>query len=138
MNCDPNALMEAAKCFKCIPRKSQREVLIYLFCQLANDSACVLPDAVKSLNIIVGNNNNRLLWTVLVDATYYNIKRALVTGGPYTTIDTDNASPYVDATAVEGTTYFYVVSAVNSCGERPFSSAAFSTVALCSSVPMTK
>ena len=37
-NCDPNALMEAAKCFKCIPRKSQREVLIYLFCQLANSS----------------------------------------------------------------------------------------------------
>ena len=38
-NCDPNALMEAAKCFKCIPRKSLREILIYLFCQLANSVA---------------------------------------------------------------------------------------------------
>lgn len=36
MNCDPKALMEAAKCFRCIPRGSLKEVMIYLLCQWAN------------------------------------------------------------------------------------------------------
>jgi len=118
MNCDPNALMEAAKCFKCIPRKSQREVLIYLFCQLVNsETPCELPAAPGDLGVAAGFNKNTLTWPAVVGATSYNIKRALVTGGPYATIDTDNASPYVDATALAGTDYFYVVSAVNACGE---------------------
>jgi len=110
--------MEAAKCFKCIPRKSQREVLIYLFCQLANsEGGCVIPATPGGLSIAVGYGQNVLTWTAVADATSYNIKRALVTGGPYTTIDTDLASPYKDTAVVPGTDYFYVISAVNACGE---------------------
>ena len=30
VNCDPNALLEAAKCFKCIPVGMQNPILIYL------------------------------------------------------------------------------------------------------------
>ena len=33
VNCDPNALLEAAKCFKCIPVEMQNPVLIYLLSQ---------------------------------------------------------------------------------------------------------
>jgi hypothetical protein len=40
-----------------------------------------------------------------------------VTGGPYTVIGTSAASPYVDLTAANGTTYYYVVSSTNACGE---------------------
>lgn len=36
MNCDPNALMEAAKCFRCIPAGEQAAIQIYLLCQWAN------------------------------------------------------------------------------------------------------
>jgi hypothetical protein len=50
-------------------------------------------------------------------ATAYNIKRALVPGGPYTVIGTSAASPYTDTTGVSGTAYYYVVSSTNACGE---------------------
>lgn len=32
MNCDPNTLAEAAKCFQCLPRRLQQQVWIYLLC----------------------------------------------------------------------------------------------------------
>ena len=33
VNCDPNALLEAAKCYKCIPEGMLNPVLIYLLSQ---------------------------------------------------------------------------------------------------------
>lgn len=36
MNCDPNALLAAARCFSCIPKGKLREVIVYLFCQWEN------------------------------------------------------------------------------------------------------
>lgn len=32
MNCDPKTLMDAAKCLRCVPKGSLREVMIYLLC----------------------------------------------------------------------------------------------------------
>ena len=60
----------------------------------------------------------------------YNVKRGTVSGGPYTTISTLGAvtSPaYLDSTAVNGTTYYYVVSAVNGGGQGPDSAQAAAT-----------
>lgn len=34
--CDPDDLVNHARCFKCIPKGMQREVQIYLLCQIAN------------------------------------------------------------------------------------------------------
>ncbi|HWX21681.1 MAG TPA: DUF5010 domain-containing protein [Candidatus Binatia bacterium] len=63
----------------------------------------------------------KLLWTLCSGATNYNIKRATASGGPYTTIaNVSSVSyiyPYVDSTAANGTTYYYVVSALNGSGE---------------------
>lgn len=36
MNCDPKALIEAAKCFRCIPHSRVNNIAIYLLCQWAN------------------------------------------------------------------------------------------------------
>lgn len=59
-----------------------------------------------------------LTWAAVADATSYNIKRATTSGGPYTTIKTAQATAsYTDTTAVNGTVYYYVVSAVNAGGE---------------------
>ena len=59
-----------------------------------------------------------LQWNPATSASGYNVKRSASSGGPYTTIAA-NISPaaYVDSTPAVGTTYFYVVSSLNSVGE---------------------
>ena len=89
------------------------------------------PGAPTGLTPTPGNNQVGLSWTAPSGTiTSYNVKRATVSGGPYTTISTPGAvtSPsYLDSTAVNGTTYYYVVSAVNGGGESLNSSEAAAT-----------
>ena len=64
-----------------------------------------------------GNNQASLTWNGLLGATSYNIKRSIISGGPYSTISTSGAitgTHFIDSGAVNGTTYFYVVSAATS------------------------
>ncbi|HWS72759.1 MAG TPA: lamin tail domain-containing protein, partial [Thermoanaerobaculia bacterium] len=69
-------------------------------------------------------------------ATGYNVKRATVPGGPYTTIAPNVASPsHNDTTAVNGTQYFYVVSALNASGEGANSNEVSATPAAPVAVP---
>lgn len=120
MNCDPATLVNLARCLSCVPRGMQAEVQLYLLCQWANSGGappCTLPTAPVDLGASAGNAQVTLTWPAGVGATGYNIKRALVPGGPYTVIGTAAASPYVDHTAVNGTAYYYVVSSTNACGE---------------------
>jgi hypothetical protein len=58
-----------------------------------------------------------LTWAAVAGATSYNVKRAPVTGGPYTTLGSTAVTNYLDNTVSNGTTYFYVVSALNAGGE---------------------
>lgn len=60
-----------------------------------------------------GHNTVALTWNAS-GATVYNVKRATVAGGPYTTIASNVPTmSYTDNTAVNGTTYYYVVSGVS-------------------------
>ena len=55
-----------------------------------------------------------LSWQAVSGATGYTMKRATVSGGPYTTVAEGVASPnYTDTVAADGTTYYYVVSSTN-------------------------
>jgi glucosylceramidase len=59
-----------------------------------------------------------LHWDFSALADKYNVKRSDKAGGPYTVVASGVALPeYFDTTAVSGTTYYYVVSAVNKLGE---------------------
>ncbi|WP_232289176.1 hypothetical protein, partial [Paenibacillus sp. Aloe-11] len=59
-----------------------------------------------------------LNWTADSGAISYNVKRSTTKSGPYTTIATSvTESTYSDINVVNGTTYYYVVSALNSAGE---------------------
>ena len=55
-----------------------------------------------------------LAWNASSGATSYRVKRATVSGGPYTTIASPTSTSYTDTAVTNGTTYYYVVSAVNS------------------------
>ncbi|HTL74620.1 MAG TPA: LamG-like jellyroll fold domain-containing protein, partial [bacterium] len=64
-------------------------------------------------------------------ATSYNVKRATVSGGPYTTIASvgPNSTYYLDGGLAAGTTNYYVISAVTPSGETANSSEAAGTTA---------
>jgi hypothetical protein len=64
-----------------------------------------------------GDNQVGLAWNTVTGATSYDVKRATVTGGPYTTLINVATNAHTDNTAVNGTPYFYVVAAVNATGE---------------------
>ncbi|MGC3990395.1 MAG: alginate lyase family protein [Chthoniobacteraceae bacterium] len=87
-----------------------------------------VPSAPTGLSAIGWNGEDDLSWTAASTATSYNVKRATVSGGPYTTLSTGvSTTTYADTTAVNGTTYYYVVSGVNLGGEGANSSEASTT-----------
>lgn len=66
----------------------------------------------SSLIAIPGISKIDLSWTAVEGASSYNVKRATTPDGPYITITTTSAIIYADTDVTNGTTYYYVVSAV--------------------------
>jgi hypothetical protein len=77
------------------------------------------PPAPTGLTGFGGNAQVSLTWNASTGATSYNVKRSITSGGPYTTIQSPSTTGYTDSSVANGTTYYYVVSAVNSAGESP-------------------
>ncbi|MCX6876155.1 MAG: DUF6288 domain-containing protein [Verrucomicrobia bacterium] len=75
------------------------------------------PAAPTGLAATPGSNTVGLTWNASSGALGYNVKRSLTSGGPYTTLGSPAATSYIDATAINGTPYHYVVSATNGAGE---------------------
>ncbi len=83
-----------------------------------------VPSAPTGLAATAGKAQIALKWSTATGATSYNIKRSTTKGGPYTKLATALTSTYTDATAKTGTTYYYVVTAVNVAGESASSTEA--------------
>jgi len=81
-----------------------------------------VPAAPTGLTAGTGNAAVYLSWNASTGATAYNVKRSLVSGGPYTTIASPTANSHVDTAVSTCSSYYYVVSATNSLGESPNSS----------------
>src|SRR3954449_3668320 len=79
------------------------------------------PPAPTGLNATAGNAHVLLNWNAVGGATSYNVKRSTSTGTE-TTIASPGTNSYDDTSAANGTTYFYVVSAINAGGEGANSS----------------
>jgi autotransporter-associated beta strand protein len=59
-----------------------------------------------------------LTWNAVPGATGYRVKRSTTTGGPYSTLAANvTATSYADTTALAGTPYYYVISALGTGGE---------------------
>jgi rhamnogalacturonan endolyase len=85
-----------------------------------------VPPAPADIAAYPGNNCNLIAWPVVPGATSYNVLRSTLSGGGYTTVTNGVTGPVcgsgwnnatcLDTTAVNGTTYYYVVQSVNPAG----------------------
>lgn len=90
-----------------------------------------LPDRPAGLKLTEAANGNTLSWTASTDAkvTGYNVYRASSAAGNYARLaDKVTAATYADTSAVPGTTYYYVVTAVTAANESYYSDAASTTL----------
>jgi alpha-L-fucosidase 2 len=82
-----------------------------------NDLVEPVPAAPTGLTAYPGNGQAVLSWRTVTGAGSYSVKRSTVSGGSYTTIATNlTGLKYIDTSLVNGTNYYYVVSAFNLWG----------------------
>ena len=99
-------------------------------------AACVPEPAAESpvpvpanLAAVGGNATVVLTWSASAGATGYSVKRSTTAGGPYVQRGSASAPSFSDAQVVNGTTYYYVVSALDAAGESADSAPASATPA---------
>ncbi len=81
------------------------------------------------------NGTVALQWSPSASATSYNVKRATVSAGPFVTVTNISQTNYIDIGLVNGTAYYYVVSALNASAEGKDSGDATATP-LCIAPPV--
>jgi fibronectin type 3 domain-containing protein len=75
------------------------------------------PAAPANLQATAGNAQVMLTWSASASGTSYNVKRSTTSGGPYAILSSPTVTSFTDTGLTNGTTYYYVVSALNSAGE---------------------
>ncbi len=89
---------------------------------------CQTPATPTGLGAVAGTRQITLNWSAATYAYGYTVKRSSTgAAGSYSTISYPTATSYVDTGLADGTTYYYVVSASNSCGTSGDSSSASAT-----------
>ncbi|MGA2100155.1 MAG: glycoside hydrolase family 44 protein [Candidatus Sulfotelmatobacter sp.] len=76
-----------------------------------------VPPTPTGLAATAGSQQVSLTWSASSGSASYNVKRSTTSGGPYTQAANVTVTNDTDASLTNGTTYYYVVSAVNSAGE---------------------
>jgi pectate lyase/fibronectin type 3 domain-containing protein len=94
-----------------------------------------VPPVPTNLTATAGNAQVSLSWSASSGATSYNVKRSTTSGGPYTTVASPTSTSYTNTGLTNGTTYYYVVSAVNSVGQSANSSQVSATPAASGGAP---
>jgi fibronectin type 3 domain-containing protein len=82
----------------------------------------VTPAAPATLSATAGNATVTLDWSPSPNATSYNIRRSVTNGSGFSLIATNLATTsYIDTSATNWTTYYYVATAVGAGGESAYS-----------------
>jgi autotransporter-associated beta strand protein len=81
------------------------------------------------------NSRATLTWPAIAGAASYNVKRATSPAGPFVTVNNLAASPYTDAPLLNGTPYFYQITAVASGVETATSNTVSVTPAMTTGTP---
>jgi hypothetical protein len=81
-------------------------------------SSCTAPPAPTGLTATAGNAQALLSWAAASGASSYNVKRSTTTGAEVT-IASAATNSFTDTGLTNGTTYYYVVSALATCGAHP-------------------
>jgi alpha-L-arabinofuranosidase len=92
---------------------------IYAGALSASDVATFLTPLVAPTGVSAtpGDGQATVSWSASQNANGYLVKRATTSGGPYSLIATNWVRlTFTDTTALNGTTYFYVVAATNTVG----------------------
>jgi len=92
-------------------------------------AAVSIPAVPTGLVATAGDTTVSLVWNASSGATSYHVKRSTTSGSGYVQVSAPAAASFGDSGLTDGTTYFYVVSAVNSAGESANSSQASATPA---------
>jgi fibronectin type 3 domain-containing protein len=92
--------------------------------------SAAMPGVPTNLIAVAGHKNARLTWNASTNATSYNLKRATVSGGPYTAVGSSITTNFVDGGLVNGSIYYYVVSAFNGAESANSSEASVTPVAV--------
>jgi fibronectin type 3 domain-containing protein len=88
-----------------------------------------VPAAPTGLTATPGNAQVMLVWTASTGATSYNVKRSTTNGSGYQTVSSPTTTSFTNSGLTNGTTYYYVVTAVNASGESSASTQASATPA---------
>lgn len=78
------------------------------------------PAAPQNLTATAGDGQVTLNWTANTesDLDHYNVYRGTTNGGPYTLIVSQGGTSFTDTGLTNGTTYYYVVTAVDTTGNE--------------------
>lgn len=96
----------------------------------------VVPAVPTGVVAVAGNGQLVLSWTPSAGATSYFVRRALASGGPFLLVGNPATAAWTDTGLVNGTPYFYVVSANNSAGASANSVTLSATPTLPVQVPL--
>jgi fibronectin type 3 domain-containing protein len=87
------------------------------------------PGMPTGLTAVPGNAQVALSWTAVSGATSYHVKRSTTSGSGYAQVGAPTITSFADSGLTNGTTYYYVISALNAVGESANSSQASATPA---------
>lgn len=96
---------------------------------IINYGAIISPPGVPvSLTATPSGTSAVLGWTAVSGASSYRVKSATSASGPFTLIGSPTSNTFTISGLTTGTTYYFVVSAVNAAGEGSNSAAASCTI----------